>query len=362
MDGISEQGLEALAAAGRRAAGESGLREALEGLGRAFAEVLGADAVAIRVADEGRMLGVRAVVSRSEALAAELAGSRFSLDELTGDEAPTERLPEAVRRAGRLIRASGVLVVPAGAGNRPVGSLEAYRGTRRFQPAEVAAARLAAAHLGLVLRAFGAGNGNRTGSIAAGDGLALVGDALAAGLDQTRGAEEVVRVAALAAGAEAALLWEIGDDGTLELFATAGPLEPLAAAPSQAGVVPHEREPVRLEALADGSRRTVATLGLGHPLLGVLQLVFAVGVSPSQGDLEKLAAFSIRAAQALRAGARARRTSRELEHAQALLEVVGQAIAELSLAHTLETAISRVSELLGANRVAVYVREGFHLR
>jgi serine phosphatase RsbU (regulator of sigma subunit) len=362
MDGISEQGLEALAAAGRRAADESGLGEALDDLGRALAELLGADTIAIRVADEDRMLGVRAVISRSEALAAELAGSRFSLADLTEDEAPTESLPEAVRRAGRLIGARGMLVLPVGAGNRPLGSLEAYRGTRRFEPAEVAAARLAAAHLGLVLRAFGAGNGHRTGTAAAGDSLELAGDALAAGLDQAHGAEEVVRVAALAAGAVAALLWEIGDDGTLELFATAGPPEPLEAAPSQAGVVPHEREPVRVEALTDGSRRTVATLGLGHPLLGVLQLVFAAGVSPSQGELEKLAAFSVRAAQALRAGERARKTSLELEHAQTLLQVVGQAIAELSLEHTLQTAITRVSELLGANRVAVYVRDGFRLR
>jgi serine phosphatase RsbU (regulator of sigma subunit) len=362
MDGISEQGLEALAAAGRRAADESGLREALDDLARSLGGVLGADAIAIRVADEDRMLGVRAVISRSEALAAELAGSSFSVAELGEDEGPAEPLPEAVRRAGRLIGASGMLVLPAGAGNRPLGSLEAYRGTRRFEPSEIAAARLAAAHLGLVLRAFGAGNGLRTGTLATGAGLALAGDALAAGLDQARGAEEVVRVAALAAGAEAALLWEIGGDGTLELFATAGSPEPLAAAPSQAAVVPHEREPVRLEALTDGSRRAVATLGLGHPLLGVLQLVFAPGVSPSQGELEKLAAFSVRAAQALRAGDRARKTSIELEHAQALLEVVGQAIAELSLAHTLKTAITRVSELLGANRVAVYVRDGFRLR
>jgi serine phosphatase RsbU (regulator of sigma subunit) len=361
MDGISEQGLEALAAAGRRAVDEGALPEALDDLGRALAEVIGADAVAIRVADEDQMLGVRAVISRSEALAAELAGSRFRLDELPEDEAPTERLPEAVRRAGRLIGASGMMVLPAGPGTRPLGSLEAYRGTRRFEPADLAAARLAAAHLGLVLRAFGAGNG-RTGTVAAGDSLALAGDALAAGLDQARGAEEVVRVAALAAGAEAALLWEIGDDGTLELFATAGAPEPLASAPSQAGIMPPEREPVRLEALTDGSRRAVATLGLGHPLLGVLQLVFAADVSPSQGELEKLAAFSVRAAQALRAGERARRTSLELEHAQALLEVVVQAIAELSLAHTLKTAITRVSELLGANRVAVYVRDGFRLR
>ena len=362
MDGISEQRLEALAAAGRQAAEESGLDAALDGLGAAIGEVIGADAVAIRVTDGERMLDVRAVVSRSEALAAELAGSRFPLAELGDDEAATERLPETVRRAGRLIGASGVLLLPAGAGNRPLGSLEAYRGTRRFEPGEVAVARLAAAHLGLVLRAFGAGNGLHTGPVAARDSLSLAGDALAAGLDQARGAEEVVRVAALAAGAEAALLWAIGEDGALELYATAGPPEPIAAAPSQAGFVPHDREPVRIEALTDGSRRTVATLGLGHPLLGVLQLVFAPGVSPSQGELQRLGSFSVRAAQALRAAERARETSLELEHAHALLDVVGQAIAELSLAHTLKTAITRVSELLGANRVAVYVRDGFRLR
>jgi GAF domain-containing protein len=362
MDGIAEQGLEALAAAGRRAANESELHEALESLGRAVAELIGADAVAIRVADEDRTLGVRAVISRSETLAAELAGSRFSLAEIAGDEGGPERLPEAVRRAGRLIRASGVLLLPAGAGNRPLGSLEAYRGTRGFEPAEVAAARLAAAHLGLVLRAFGAGNGLRTGTIASDAGLSLAGDALAAGLDQARGAEELARVAALAAGAEAALLWAAGEGGALELFATTGAPEAVAAAPSQAGLVPHEREPVRLEALTDGSRRTVATLGLGQPPLGVLQLVFEAGVSPSQGELEKLGTFSVRAAQALRAGERARQTSLELEHAQALLEVVGQTIAELSLAHTLKTAITRVSELLGADRVAVYVRDGVRLR
>jgi serine phosphatase RsbU (regulator of sigma subunit) len=362
MDGISEQGLETLAAAGRRAAGESGLQEALESLGRAVADVIGADAVAIRVADEDQTLGVRAVVSRSEALASELAGSRFPLAELAGDAPADERLPEALRRAGRLIRASGVLLLPAGAGNRPLGSLEAYRGTRQFEPAEVAAARLAAAHLGLVLRAFGAGNGLRKGTIASDAGLALAGDALAAGLDQASGAEEVVRVAALAAGAEAALLWAAGEGGALELFTTAGSPEAVAAAPSQAGLVPHEREPVRLEAVTGASHRTVAVLGLGQPPLGVLQLVFPAGVSPSQRELESLGTFAVRAAQALRAGKRAREASVELEHAQALLDVVGQAIAELSLAHTLKTAIERVSELLGANRVAVYVRDGFHLR
>ena len=362
MNGISGQGLEALAEAGRRAAGESGLDEALDALGRAAADATGADAVAIRVAGADGMLGIRTVISRSEALGAELAGSRFSAAELPADDAPHDRLPEAVRRAGRLIHAAGVLLLPAGSGSRALGSLELYRTTREFEPLERSAAGLAAAHLGLVLRAFGAGNGTGAGPVSAETTLSLAGDALAAGLDQARTAEEVVRVAARAAGAEAALLWVAGEGGALELFATAGSQEAQAAAPSQAGLVPHEREPVRLEALTDGSRRTIATLGLGQPPLGVLQLVFAPGVSPSQRELDRLGTFSVRAAQALRAGERARETALELEHAQALLTVVGQVIAELSLAHTLKTAITQVSELLGAARVAVYTREGGRLR
>ena len=234
--------------------------------------------------------------------------------------------------------------------------------TQRFEPGEIAGAELAAAHVALVLRAFGAGNGAGSSPITSEATLSLAGDALAAGLGQARNAEEVVGVAARASGAEAALLWVPDDNGALELLTATGSAEAQAAAPSQAGLVPQEREPVRLEALTDGSRRTVASLGLGQPPLGVLQLVFAPGVSPSQRELERLGTFSVRAAHALRAGERARETSIELEHAQALLAVIGQAIAELSLAHTVKTAITRVSELLGADRVAVYLRDGSRLQ
>src|SRR6185437_157651 len=44
-----------------------------------------------------------------------------------------------------------------------------------------------------------------------------------------------------------------------------------------------------------------------------------------------------------------------------LLAVLGQAIAELSVAHTLETAVERVAELLAADRLAIYLREDGHL-
>ncbi|MHB8643966.1 MAG: GAF domain-containing SpoIIE family protein phosphatase, partial [Gaiellaceae bacterium] len=47
----------------------------------------------------------------------------------------------------------------------------------------------------------------------------------------------------------------------------------------------------------------------------------------------------------------------ELERTRALLALLGQATANLSLAHTLATAIEQTSSLLGVDRVAVYLRD-----
>ena len=123
--------------------------------------------------------------------------------------------------------------------------------------------------------------------------------------------------------------------------------------------LPIEHEPVRVEAVKG---RTVATLTLGQPPLGILQLAFGPGSSPSRRDVDRLATFAVRAAQALRAGERARATSLELERSDALLTVLGQAVAELSLAHTLETAVAGVSKLLRADRVAIYLGDANRLR
>ncbi len=48
---------------------------------------------------------------------------------------------------------------------------------------------------------------------------------------------------------------------------------------------------------------------------------------------------------------------RELAQTRDLLSVAGQATAELSLAHTLETVVSRVPDLLDVDAVGVYLRE-----
>ena len=91
MEGISEQSLEVLAEAGRRAAGEAGLDSALQVVAEALAEVVGADALAVRLADARGDLHVRTVVSRSQALAAELAGTTFSTEDLNPADRDTLR-------------------------------------------------------------------------------------------------------------------------------------------------------------------------------------------------------------------------------------------------------------------------------
>jgi serine phosphatase RsbU (regulator of sigma subunit) len=361
MDGISEQALNALTAAAHRAADGQDLGGSLRVLAEAVAEVTGAEAVVIRLVDNGRV-DAHTVIARSEALAAELEGSSFPLVELPSAEAEGNRLPEAVRRAARRARAGEALLLPARGGGKALGSLELFR-SRPFTSGELVAARFAASHVGLVLQAFLETNGADRDAVSLGRALGLAGDALAAGLDQARAAEEVVRIAARAAGAEASLLWYPGEEGALELLASSGVVDTsvtLAGQAAQRALA--EPRPVRLEPAGDGLGRPVATLTLGQPPVGVLQLVFAAGATPARSNVDRLATFAVRAAQALRAGQRAQTMAVELERAQALLAVVGQAIAELSLSHTLETAVARVSELLGTDRVAVYLREGTRLR
>jgi serine phosphatase RsbU (regulator of sigma subunit) len=82
-----------------------------------------------------------------------------------------------------------------------------------------------------------------------------------------------------------------------------------------------------------------------------------VGGAPSEDVAERLAAFSVRAAHALRASERARRIGAELDQTRALLALLGQTSAQLSVAHTLETATDRLVELLQSERVAVYLRD-----
>jgi len=110
-----------------------------------------------------------------------------------------------------------------------------------------------------------------------------------------------------------------------------------------------------LAAVADEERTGAHIARLGAIAAGALQLLYPAGRAPQ--NLAPLASFAVRAAHALRAAERSREQALELERSRALLAVVGEAIARLSLTHTLETALERVAALLDIDRVALYLEE-----
>jgi serine phosphatase RsbU (regulator of sigma subunit) len=334
--GISLDALAALARAAAGAAAKPTLAQALQEL----AGAAGADLTVIRVA-AGDRLETTAVAGQA-ALAAELEGERAPLSDLPDGRVDLlEDAPPSVRRVAERARARAILVLPVDGA-----VVELYRNSP-FSVADELAGELTAALVAVTLRAFAAGPPGR-------EALDLAGEALAAALHETSPAEEVVRLAAGVVGAPVALLWQ-RVDGALALAAAFGldpeaPLEDVRDLVETDGLVESERLP--------GGCRSSTTLVLGEPPVGYLQLLFPAGAEPGADQLGRLTTFGVRAAHVLRSGARAREVELELERSRALLEVVGQATAELSLTHTLETAVVRIAELLGVERVAVYLRAG----
>src|SRR5204862_2171148 len=83
---------------------------------------------------------------------------------------------------------------------------------------------------------------------------------------------------------------------------------------------------------------------------------------PGEGEMQALISFAAQAAEALLSSERLRGLALELDRTRALLAVVGQAITQLSLAHTLETAVEQIAQLLDVERIGVYLREGGRLQ
>ena len=337
----------------REPTGVATLDEALASIAARAAELTEADLVVVRLADESGGLVAHAVHARSESLRAELEGSR--IDSAPLEERPElEDLPRSLRRAAERLSAAGVLQLPVLAETGVVGSLELMRSRDPFDERQLRLARAAADEVELARRAFApAATPRRTP-----DPLELAGDALAAASEETRAADQMAALAAETTGADACLLWRYGEGGPV-LAALAGP-DSTAAPVGALEVLKRAQashEPFALERSGD---RQIATLQLGEPQLGALQLVFSE--TPDLLVLPDLATFAVRAAHALRASERRRELAEELERTRALLTIVGQAISELSLSHTLDTAVDRVRELLDAERVAVYlVEEGERL-
>jgi sigma-B regulation protein RsbU (phosphoserine phosphatase) len=352
---VSRSALDAVAEASRALTAGGTLHESLAAIAAAAASATGAEVVVARVLDpEAGQLKAHAVWAASPAVAAELEGSRFAVDELPAAEVdePAE-LPSPVRRAAERARAGAVLQVPVALDASSVASLELMRARTPFTAEERVLARLFAYQVGLAIRA--AGDGAAGEPKGANGTLELAGEALAAGSDELRTAEQVTRLAAEGTGAIAALLWRTAgeEDAGPELlgsFGVQGGDPKVTRAGEAAARALAERRPVTVET-------GVATILLGEPPVGALQLLYAGDEPPTDEALAHLATFGVRVADALRAGERARTLAGELERTRTLLAVVGQAIAQLSLAHTLETAVERVAELLGAERLAVYLRD-----
>jgi serine phosphatase RsbU (regulator of sigma subunit) len=335
FDRLPAASLAALVRALSAAAAAATRADALSGLAEAARAVTSADVALLRVPAGGEDLEAAAVAAPAP-LAAELAGTRVAAADLP-DSALDDlsRAPAATRRAAELAGASELFVVVAG--ERSV-SLELFRAGDPFSSDERYAAELCAAQALLVLRAFGSGS---PAEALARPALDLAGEALAAALHEGDRPGEIVRLAAAVSGAAAAILWE--QRGA----------ELVAVAAHGLALPQHATAPDALPA-DEGAHST--TLPLGHPATGVLQLLHTHGYEPTAEQIVRLGTFAVRAAQALRAGEEARELALELARTRALLEVMVHANAELSVAHTLETVVERVSEILGVDRVAVHLR------
>ena len=348
-EALSTDALAELARALSSAAAQPTRARALAAAAAAAKTAANADVAIVRVRTTADQLEALAVAA-PPALAAELEGTRLpvadmplhAVDDLAG-------APPCARRAAERAAARSLLLLPL-----PDATLELYRVAGRFDEAERLVAEIVAAHVALVLRVFA-----RDASAAASEltrpALELAGEALAAALDSTHTAAEVARVSATVVGAPVGLLWNV--DATLSASYGLPPDvdvralgELVDAALADSGPV----RPVRASGLPGGCGISVA-LPLGEPPVGVLQLLFGPEHEPAPEQLVRLTTFGVRAAHALRTSSQAQSLALELERTRALLAVVGQATAELSLAHTLDTAVDRVAELLGVASVAIYL-------
>jgi serine phosphatase RsbU (regulator of sigma subunit) len=347
--------LAAFARAATAAAGSASASDALEALAEAARAISGSEIALVRALGTGAMQLEAVAVAAPRARAAELHGTAFPLSELPAAPLDDPALaPGVVRRLAEHTGARHLLLAPARADDCAV-SVELYRSGDPFDAEARAAAELCAAQAVLVLRAFAAG-GDASSLLQ--PALELAGEALAVALQEEGAAAEVVRLAAGAAGASAAIIWESRDDG-LAAAASWGidPNADLAAEHEAAARALEEGEPVSAPLAELSSECAVSTaVPLGPRSPGVLQLFHPAAEEPDAEQLTLLATFGVRAAQALRTGEGARQLALELERTQALLEVIVQATAELSVSHTLETAVERVAELLAVDRVAVYLR------
>ena len=366
----ADEALGAFVSSTRRLLERGSLEEALADAVRGTAVLMAADLVVVRIrAEVGTDLVARSVYGARRSLATELEGSRVDADALGTEEVVFARengdgaLPTAIRRAAAQAQADVAWVIPVLARGRLRATLELFRRGGPFGPDEQALGRLAAAHVGAVVElADAVGEGD---AYARHGGLSLdaVGDALAAGSDESETADYIVRISTDATRATGAILWRIEPETAPAFLAAHGfdDLPDLRAASEMVAGAVEERGGAAAESDENGagSAGGMLVLPLGEPPAGALQLFFDGPSAPGTSD--SYAAFAARAAVALRRTRRAHLVALALKRSQTIVAVVSQAIARLSLSHTLETAVERISELTASGHVAIYLREGERL-
>jgi serine phosphatase RsbU (regulator of sigma subunit) len=356
LAGDEQEPLDAFAAAFAALATGEALRPVLLLLARATGAATASDLVVVRASDGGGDLVALAVSDRSDVVASELEGSRAPLGD--GDrervfELDAEGVPPAVSRVASRVGAGHAAVVPAQTQGNPV-VVELYRRDVPYGRRDLAFARFSAVQAALVL-AFDRTR-EQAGAVEARERLSLelAATALAAGSDELEAAEQIAKLACETTGARAAILWRVEADGEPAFLAAHG-LEDVSdfvvAGEAVSRAIAGRGTP---DSVAERSEHLVVPLG--EPPAGALQLLFGDGAAPP--NRAALAGFAARAAVSLRRTRRAQIVAEELGRSQTLIAVIGQAIAQLSLAHTLETAVERVVELTGGGEVAVYLREG----
>ena len=335
----TEDGVAALTDALRELARGAPLNRVLASIAHVAAAATGAQMVIVREREPDGALVARVVAAESDATAAELEGSRIAPEDvavpaqlLLGEDG----MPSAVARAGARVGAD-VFAIEAVPEDDFAATVELYRRGGPLADVEAAYARVAAAlatHAFLYERArrAAAGGGYEQGAVD------LASAALAAGSDELEAAEQIARLAFELRGVRGASVWRLEPGGDPVLLASHG----------EAGERGSEAVVRALEAPGEAG----AAMLLGEPPVGALEVVFEDGADADPA----FASLATRAAVALRRTQRSARTHEDLRRSRTLIEVVAQAHARLSVAHTLETTVERVVDLVGGE-VAVYLRE-----
>ena len=321
------------------------LRVALDAVAAAVAEATRADLAV--PAHPGRRRAPRRASGRSRRLVARRRGGRHPGARRGGRRRRADRDRPAGRRSSPGQPACSAL--PARAGGHVVGSVELIRAGEEFADDDRAVAGLAAGQLALAVRTLAPEiAGSRLGA----HRLELAGEALAAGGDVRRVRRSKPSGSRSRRRVRGEELFGASGEGRPELVASLGSVESRLG--RAAAIVARSR---RAAASGGGLRMTQGRptsrrLTLGQPPFAALQLFFAEEVARAGGRSGARSPRSQRAPRTLCVQPSASASSSASSTARrSLLEVVAEAISRLSLAHTLETAVERIAELLQVEQV-----------